>query len=177
VSTIEEAAGVKSSLPDPRADAHRRPAGVDDATVEAVGRLGEALEWLERARGNLYDLHQMMGRVDLLMAEAADQLQHAGHAVVADTVRREVVGRNILNGRWSFEVVEEFDDLYYEPVRAVEREARHGLVGGRRHLYEAEMKRRSANAQAMRRNRRAGFSQTIRRSCASLAPASQRAST
>src|SRR5690606_3294937 len=36
----------------------RRPAGVDDDTVAAVGKLGEALEWVERARGRLYDFHQ-----------------------------------------------------------------------------------------------------------------------
>lgn len=28
-----------------------RPAGVSDATVEAVGAVTEALEWVERARG------------------------------------------------------------------------------------------------------------------------------
>src|SRR5688572_18882490 len=60
-------------------DDHRRPPGIDDTTVEAAGKLSEALEWVERARGRLYDFHQMMGRADLLMEDAADALADAGH--------------------------------------------------------------------------------------------------
>ena len=48
---------------------HRRPPGADDATVEAVGKVSEALEWVERARGRLYDFHQMMGHADALFGE------------------------------------------------------------------------------------------------------------
>ena len=33
---------------------HRRPEGVDDKTVEALGKLSEALEVVEDARGYLY---------------------------------------------------------------------------------------------------------------------------
>lgn len=40
---------------------HQRPEGVDDATVAAAGKLAEALEWIERARGRLYDFHQLVG--------------------------------------------------------------------------------------------------------------------
>ena len=32
----------------PPDDPHRRPEGVDDATVAAVGKVTEALEWVER---------------------------------------------------------------------------------------------------------------------------------
>ena len=37
------------------------PDGASDALVAAVGKVSEALEWVERARGRLYDFHQMMG--------------------------------------------------------------------------------------------------------------------
>ena len=123
-----------------RDDDHRRPPGVDDATVEAVGKLSEGLEWVERARGHLYELHQLLGRADFLMGDAADLLERAGHAEHAELVRTEVVGRNVLDGRWTFQVVEEFDECYWEPVRAAERRVREALVGGRRHLLEAELK-------------------------------------
>jgi len=122
--------------PDPWA----RPPGVDDATVEATGALSEALEWVERARGHLYEFHQMMGRADLSFGEAADQLAEAGHDAMAELVRAEVVGRNVLQGRWTFQVVEEFDGGYYRPVAAVEQQVRDELVGGRRHVYESELK-------------------------------------
>ncbi|MCW2691457.1 MAG: hypothetical protein JWM67_61, partial [Mycobacterium sp.] len=43
-------------------ETHARPDGVSDGTVEAVGKLSEALEYLVRARGHLYSLHQLVGR-------------------------------------------------------------------------------------------------------------------
>src|SRR3954449_12202177 len=82
-------------------DPHSRPAGADDATVEAVGRLSEALEYIERARGALYEMHQLIGRGDLLAGEAADGLDDAGHTELAERLSTEIVGRNVLDGRWT----------------------------------------------------------------------------
>jgi hypothetical protein len=121
---------------------HQRPPGTDDATVEAVGKASEAFEYVERVRGLLFDLHQLMGHADLAFGEAADQLRQAGHDVHADTLDREVVGRNVLDGRWTFQVVEEFEDRYYEPVRDLVRKLEADLMAGRRHVFEAEMKER-----------------------------------
>ena len=115
---------------------------MDDDTVRAVGTLGEALEWIERARGHLYEFHQLMGHADEVFGEAADQLDAAGHRDLARLVGGEVVGRNVVEGRWTFQLVEEFDERYYRPVEAVERRIRDELVDGRRHVFEAEMKER-----------------------------------
>jgi hypothetical protein len=123
-------------------DRYRRPDGVDDATVAAVGAVTEAIEWLERARGHLYDFHQLVGHVDELLSEAAEQLRAAERADHADIVEREAVGRNVIDGRWTFQLVDEFEDHYYLPLRAVERQLRDELLAGRRHVYEAEMKQR-----------------------------------
>jgi hypothetical protein len=111
-----------------------------------VGKLSEAIEWLERARGRLYDFHQMLGHLDLQMGDAADLLQQAGHRDAAALLERDVVGRNVLDGRWTFQIVDEFDDLYYQPVRSVERQLREELVQGRRHVFEAELKERRRTA-------------------------------
>ena len=119
---------------------HQRPAGVSDETVAAAGKASEALEWIERARGALYEFHQLMGRADLLFGDAADLLEDAGHGDLAKLVRTDVVGRNVLDGRWTFQIVEEFDDCYYEVVRDAERRIRDDLLAGRRHVYESEMK-------------------------------------
>lgn len=123
-------------------DANRRPDGVSDETVTAVGKLSEAVEWLERARGRLYDFHQMLGHLDFQMSEAVELLREAGHDELAAMVDREVVGRNVLDGRWTFQVIEEFEDVYYGPIRAIEQHVRDELVAGRRHVHEAEMKER-----------------------------------
>jgi hypothetical protein len=72
-SKIEESAAIRSS----------------DDVVAAVGKPGEALEWVERARGRLYDLHQLIGRADFLFEEAADELEPAG-VFTKPTRRRRV---------------------------------------------------------------------------------------
>ncbi|HEX6247368.1 MAG TPA: hypothetical protein VFZ64_05805 [Nocardioidaceae bacterium] len=119
---------------------HTVPQGVDDATVEAVGLVSEALEHIERARGHLYSFHQLIGGGDLKLGEAVDKLRASGHDDVADRIERDIIGRNVLDGRWTFQVVEEFDDTYWGPFREMERSVRDGLVHGRRHLFEAAMK-------------------------------------
>ena len=94
----------------------------DDDLVEAIGKASEALEYVERARGHLYSFHQLLGHADLEFGAAADLLEQCGLQDAADAMRDEVVGRNVLDGRWTFQVVEEFDDLYYAPaVDAVPR--------------------------------------------------------
>lgn len=129
--------------PDPTPEwlvADRRPEGVDDDTVAAIGKLGEAVEWVERARGRLYDFHQMSGHADLLMGEAADLFAEAGRDDLADALRTHLVGRNILDGRWTFQVVEEYDDVYWGVVREFHDHARRETVDGVRHVFESEMK-------------------------------------
>jgi hypothetical protein len=119
---------------------HTTPDGVDDATVEAVGLVTEALETTERARGRLYDFHQLTGAADLKLGRAVEQLRKAGHSEIADELEREIVGRNVLDGRWTFQVMEEYDETYYLPFRDAEQSVRDRLVHGRRHLFEAGMK-------------------------------------
>src|SRR5690606_12091050 len=46
---------------------HARPPGVGDDTVEAAGKMSEALEYIERARGHLYTFHQLIGHADALL--------------------------------------------------------------------------------------------------------------
>ncbi|MFC8922151.1 hypothetical protein [Cellulosimicrobium sp. NPDC057127] len=116
------------------------PEGVDDATVEALGALSEALETTERARGHLYTFHQLTGEADLALGDAVDKLRAAGHGEVADRVERELVGRNVVSGRWTFQLVEDYDDGYWSAFREHERRARDELAGGVRHLFEARMK-------------------------------------
>ncbi|BBZ34406.1 hypothetical protein [Mycolicibacterium confluentis] len=120
----------------------RRPHGVDDDTVEAVGKLSEALEYIERARGHLYSFHQLIGHADALLDEVCEGLRKAGHDAVAERLETELMGHNVLAGRWTFQVVEEFDDTYWSVFREHERRVRDELQGGARHVFEAEMKER-----------------------------------
>lgn len=132
--------GVVDEASDRAADADRCLRGVSEQTVAAVGKLSEALEFVERARGHLYSLHQLIGHADLLLGEAVEGLREAGHGGVAQRLQTDLVGRNVLAGRWTFQIVEEFDDGYWEVFRAHERRVRDELQQGYRHVFEARMK-------------------------------------
>lgn len=113
---------------------------MNDATVEAVGKLSEAFEVIEDARGSLYRFHRLSGTADFTLGDAVALLREAGHTDLADRIDRELVGRNVLPGMWTFQVVEGYDDTYYSTFRRFVTEARDTLMGGERHTYEARLK-------------------------------------
>jgi hypothetical protein len=123
--------------------AHQVPAGTDDATVEAVGGLTAALEVAEQARGMLYGFHRLTGRADNDLVDALDALEACGHADLAARIRADLVGRNVIQRRWTFQVVEDYDDHYWQPFRDWEQTVRDELMEGRRHVYEAQLKERN----------------------------------
>ncbi|WP_164703370.1 hypothetical protein [Modestobacter sp. KNN46-3] len=113
---------------------------LDDATVAALGKLSESLETVEQARGLLYGFHQLTGKADLLLQDAVAGLRDAGHTELADDLDRDLVGRNVLADRWTFQVVEDYDANYWSTYRAFDQRARDELAGGDRHVFEARMK-------------------------------------
>ncbi|PGH52229.1 hypothetical protein [Streptomyces sp. Ru87] len=121
---------------------HRRPEGAGDAAVAAAGKFSEALETTERARGHLYTFHQLTGTADLALDEVLGLLRSAGRDDLAEEVRRELLGRNVLPGRWTFQIVEEYDEGYHRVFRELEQRVRDELTAGRTHVFEAEMKER-----------------------------------
>ncbi|MCW2753165.1 MAG: hypothetical protein JWQ32_576 [Marmoricola sp.] len=119
--------------------------GVGGATIEAVGKLSEAMETVEIARGHLYAFHQLSGHADFQVEDAVELLRAAGHEDLAADLDRELVGRNVLPGRWTFQVIEDYARTYYEPFQAFEERAR-ALTGGHRHVFEAGLKRERRSA-------------------------------
>jgi hypothetical protein len=134
---------VSTEPPDP---GHTRPDGASDELVSATGTLSEALEYVERARGHLYEFHQLTGHADLLLDDVVDGLRAAGAGELADRVSEELIGLNVLPGRWTFQVVEEFDAGYYATFRGLEQDVRDETMAGRRHVLEAELKQRRRTA-------------------------------
>ena len=115
---------------------------LDDTTVEALGKLSEALETLDQARGQLYGFHQHSGKADLLLQDAVELFRKAGHTQLADDLDRDLVGRNVIADRWTFQIVEDFDAGYWGAFRAYDQRAREELADGDRHVFEARMKQR-----------------------------------
>lgn len=120
--------------------AHRRPDSASDETIAALGKLSEALEVVEHARGYLYGFHRLTGKADLALGEAVGMLRAAGHEALAAEIDDEIVGRNVIEGRWTFQIVEDYDANYYRAFVDAENRARQELADGKRHLFEAEMK-------------------------------------
>jgi hypothetical protein len=94
-----------------------------------------------RARGALYEFHQLTGKGDNEVERAVGLLRQAGADDAADEIEATIFGRNVTERRWTFQIVEDYDTTYYEPFVAAERAVRERLVDGRRHQREAEMKR------------------------------------
>jgi hypothetical protein len=115
---------------------------VGHEAADAVGKATEALEYVERARGHLYAFHQLIGRADFLFQESALMLDVAGHRSHARSLWHNLVGRDVLEGRWTFQVVEGFDNDYYETARAEVHTLVDDLADGHRHLHEEELRRR-----------------------------------
>jgi hypothetical protein len=119
---------------------------LDDTTVEGLGKLSEALETVEQARGLLYGFHQLTGKADLLLQDAVDLLRKAGHTDLADDLDRDLVGRNVIADRWTFQIVDDYDANYWAAFRDLDARARAELADGDRHVHEARMKQRERTA-------------------------------
>ncbi|WP_380282550.1 hypothetical protein [Kitasatospora purpeofusca] len=87
----------------------------------------------------------MTGGGDRMLAEAARLLRAAGHQEQADLVERRLVGRDVLPGMWTYQVVEAYDDTYYRVLEQAEEQVRREVAAGRRHLWEAGMQQAARN--------------------------------
>jgi hypothetical protein len=119
---------------------------LDDGVVSALGKLSESLETVEQARGLLYGFHQLTGKADRLLQEAVEELRAVGATELAEQFERDLVGRNVIADRWTFQIVEDFDASYWSAFRAADQQAREQLSGGDRHVLEARMKQRERTA-------------------------------
>lgn len=74
------------------------------------------------------------------MERAVRLLREAGHAEWAAKVEAEILGRDVIPGHWTFQIIEACNDTCCRPFQELERSVVNALVQGRDHLYEAEMK-------------------------------------
>ncbi len=84
---------------------------------------------VENARGALYAFHRMSGQADLSLQDAVRQLRDAGQDDLADEIDDVLVGRDVVPGVWTFQLVEAYDEHYWRVFRAVDEEARRRLTG------------------------------------------------
>ena len=87
---------------------------------------------------------------DLTLQDAVDELRTAGHADLADDIDQTLVGRDVIDGLWTFQIVEAYDRQYWQVFHDVEVVARHCAGDAPAHLLEAEMKHREQQPQHRR---------------------------
>jgi hypothetical protein len=129
-----------------RAAIHQRPNDASDEIVSAVGKVSEAMEVVENARGHLYEFHRLSGTADLSLRQAVSELRSAGQRELADQIEQLLVGRDVIGDMWTFQLVEAYDAQYWSVFRAADEYLRTALSGGVPHVYEAEMKQREQAA-------------------------------
>jgi hypothetical protein len=110
--------------------------------VDAIHHVELAVEWLRRAHGDLVAFHHEVGHAMDHLADAEAGLRDAGRTDLADTLRDEYLPRGVLDdGRWSYDVLESYEDAFLEPLSDFESETRDRLVDGRRHVAERAQER------------------------------------
>ena len=97
---------------------------------------------MEQARGFLYGFRRLSGTADLALQDAMAMLREAGHPGLAGDIEHALAGRDIIDGQWSFQLVEAYDAGYWQVFRDAEQYARTTLGVPERHVCEAEMKHR-----------------------------------
>ncbi len=120
----------------------RQPPDMSEAEVEALHHVELAVEWLRRAHGDLVAFHHEVGHAMDHLADAEDGLRDAARTELADELRDDFLPRGVLDdGRWSYDVLESYEDTFFEPLCAYEDETRDRLAAGQRHVAEREQER------------------------------------
>ena len=115
----------------------------DDETVSALHEVELGFEWLQRANGHLLQFHHATGHGMDHLAAAEDHLRAAGHAELANAIRDELLPRGVVDDdRWSYDLVENFQQELLADVDAFEARAREELAAGDRHVAERQQERR-----------------------------------
>jgi hypothetical protein len=116
-----------------------------ETEVEALHEVELGVENLHRAHGHLVSFHHATGRAMDHLAEAERLLREAGHDEYADALRDEHLPRGVVGGRdggrWSYAVLEDFQDRFLAGVLAYGDGIHEALAGGQRHVAERRQER------------------------------------
>lgn len=116
--------------------------GLGDAECEALHSVELGVEWLHRAHGDLVEFHHKTGHAMDHLAEAESQLRACGHTDLADALRDECLPRGVIDeDRWSYDVLESYQEGFLADLTAFEERAREAVADGRRHVAERRQER------------------------------------
>ncbi len=124
-------------------DAEEDPAmTLSEAELEALHEVELGLEWAQRAQGCLLEFHHATGHGMDHLRRAEAQLRDAGHDDLADAIRDDLLPHGVVDDdRWSYDVLENFQESLLAETRALERQVRRELADGERHVRERKQER------------------------------------
>jgi len=119
-----------------------RTPDLTDAECDALHRVELAVEWLQRAQGNLIAFHHAVGHAMDHLAEAETELRDCGQDDLADDLRDDYLPRGVVDEeRWSYDVLESYQAGFLRPMVDFERQARDRIADGHRHVAERRQER------------------------------------
>ncbi|WP_254863855.1 hypothetical protein [Halovivax gelatinilyticus] len=109
---------------------------------EALHEVELGFEWLLRAQGELIEFHHATGHGMDHLDVAESKLREAGHVELADELRTSVLPHGVVDGdRWSYDVLEDFQNTVLTEVNEFEARVRTELADGHRHVAERHQER------------------------------------
>jgi hypothetical protein len=125
------------------------PPELSEFEVDALHSVELGLEWLRRAHGNLIEFHHATGHAMDHLADAEPVLRACGYDDLADRLRADLLPRGAVDERWTYDLLETFEDGLLADVEAYERQARDTIADGSSHIaerhQEREWRRRARN--------------------------------
>jgi len=113
-----------------------------EAEREALHTVELSVEWLHRAHGHLVEFHHKTGHAMDHLADAEEQLREAGHADLADVLRDQHLPQGVIDeDRWSYDVLESYQEGFLNDLVAFEEQARGEIADGNRHVTERKQER------------------------------------
>ncbi|WP_049922974.1 hypothetical protein [Halopiger djelfimassiliensis] len=113
-----------------------------DTECAALHEVELGLEWLQRAQGCLLEFHHATGHGMDHLREAETRLRESGHDELADSIRDDLLPHGVVDeDRWSYDVLENFQETLLAETTGVERRVRDELADGKRHVPERRQER------------------------------------
>lgn len=121
-------------------------AAQEQPDVRAAHHLALALEYVARARGHLLTMHHLIGHADNMLDKVLEDLDETGRADLLELVRRDILGRDVVAGKWTYQLVQDFDAGYWDAWTSTEEKVRQELTGGQKFVHEAALQARRRGA-------------------------------
>lgn len=109
---------------------------------EALHDIQLGTEHLYRAYGHFLSFHHAVGHAMNRLADAEAELADAGHEEHAAVLRNDLLPAGVVEDKWTYELVEEFQDGVLADATNFENVVRADLAGGERHVAERDQQAR-----------------------------------